>query len=99
MWFGLGFLAAILMLYLFYFFSEIAFILPATFIIFVAAGYGIVAGQSRDARGAHSATQEFSRLSVIAGVIALDVMLAFSVAAETAGRISAPRHSRKWCRR
>jgi hypothetical protein len=88
MWFGLAFLGALLLLYLLYFFSDIAFILPATFIVFAAAGFGIVT-VNRAMLAARSRPRKTSRdLSVIAGVIALDVMLAFSIAAETAGRIS-----------
>ncbi len=46
--------------------------------------------QPRDARGACARTRKTSRdNAVIAGVIALDLMLAVSILAETAGRISA----------
>ena len=61
MWFGLAFLAVLVAVYLFYFFTEIAFILPATFILFVASGYGIVCGKSRDARGVCASAQDFAR--------------------------------------
>jgi 4-amino-4-deoxy-L-arabinose transferase-like glycosyltransferase len=89
MWFGLGFLAALLALYLVYFFTEIAFILPATFILFVASGYGIVAA-NRAMLAARKLQRKTSRENaIIAGVIALDLMLAFSLFAETAGRIDA----------
>ncbi|HLX38220.1 MAG TPA: glycosyltransferase family 39 protein, partial [Candidatus Binataceae bacterium] len=44
LWFGVAFLGALLAVYLFYFFTEIAFILPAAFILFAVSGYGIVAG-------------------------------------------------------
>ena len=88
MWFGLAFLGALLILYLFYFFSDIAFILPATFIIFATAGFGIVTA-NRAMLTARSRPGKSSRdLSFIAGVVALDVMLAFSIAAESAGRIT-----------
>ena len=89
MWFGLGFLAALVALYLFYFFTEIAFVLPATFILFAAAGYGIIAG-NRVMLEAYRRARKTSRDSVIiAGVVALDLMLAISMVAETAGRVSA----------
>jgi 4-amino-4-deoxy-L-arabinose transferase-like glycosyltransferase len=90
MWFGLAFLAALLLLYLFYFFTEIAFILPATFILFAAAGYGIVVG-NRAMVEAYGRARKTSRGStIIAGVVALDLMLAFSLLAETGSRIGTP---------
>jgi hypothetical protein len=89
MWFGLAFLAAMLALYLFYFFTEIAFILPATFILFTAAGYGIVVA-NRAMLAARARARKTSRdNAIIAGVIALDLMLAFSIVAETSNRVAA----------
>jgi 4-amino-4-deoxy-L-arabinose transferase-like glycosyltransferase len=86
MWFGLAFLAVLVALYLFYFFTEIAFILPATFILFAGAGYGIVVG-NRAMLEARTRTRKSSRDSaIIAGVVALDLMLAVSLVAETVGR-------------
>ena len=40
MWFGLGYLAALTGLYCFYLFTDVAFILPGAFILFIAAGAG-----------------------------------------------------------
>src|SRR5271166_6442145 len=40
MWFGLGYLAALTGLYCFYLFTDVAFILPAAFVLFIAAGAG-----------------------------------------------------------
>ena len=40
MWFGLGYLAALTGLYCFYVFTDVAFILPGAFILFIAAGAG-----------------------------------------------------------
>jgi len=88
-WFGLTFLAVLLGLYLFYFFTEIAFILPATFILFAAAGYGIVAGNRAMLEVYGRARKTARESAVIAGVVALDLMLAISMLAETAGRVSA----------
>ena len=88
MWFGLVFLAALVALYLFYFFTEIAFILPATFILFAAAGYGIVAA-NRAMLVARARVRKSPRdTRIIAGVIALDLMLTGSLLVETAGRIT-----------
>ena len=90
MWFGLAFLAALLALYLFYFFTEIAFILPATFILFARRGIWDRRRQSRDARGVRTRSRKTSRdNAIIAGVIALDLMLAISMVAETSDRVAA----------
>ena len=43
MWFGLGYLAALTGLYCFYLFTDVAFILPGAFILFIAAGAGAAA--------------------------------------------------------
>ena len=40
MWFGLGYLAALTGLYCFYLFTDVAFILPGAFVLFIAAGAG-----------------------------------------------------------
>jgi 4-amino-4-deoxy-L-arabinose transferase-like glycosyltransferase len=95
MWFGLAFLASLVALYLFYFFTEVAFILPATFILFLASGYGIVAA-NRAMLDARTRPRKGSRdNAIIAGVIALDLMLAISVVAETGARTAAPpQHSK-----
>src|SRR5260370_42229799 len=39
-WFGLGYLAALTGLYCFYIFTDVAFILPGAFILFIAARLG-----------------------------------------------------------
>lgn len=88
-WFGLAFLCALLLVYLFYFFTEVAFILPATFIIYTASGYGIVAA-NRAMRHAYERRRKTRRdISAVAAVIALDVMLGLAILAETASRVSA----------
>ena len=89
MWFGLSFLAVLALFYFFYFFTEIAFILPATFILFAAAGYGIVSGNAAMLEAYGSARKTARHHAVIAGVIALDLMLAISMVAEASSRISA----------
>jgi 4-amino-4-deoxy-L-arabinose transferase-like glycosyltransferase len=95
MWFGLAFLASLVALYLFYFFTEVAFILPATFILFLASGHGIVTA-NRAMLAARTRPRKSSRdNAIIAGVIALDLMLAISLLAETSARIAAsPQHSK-----
>jgi 4-amino-4-deoxy-L-arabinose transferase-like glycosyltransferase len=90
MWFGIAFLAALVVLYLFYFFTEIAFILPATFILFAAAGYGIVAANREMLLLWRTRVRKSSRdNAVMWSVIALDLMLAISMAAETGSRMTA----------
>ncbi len=39
-WFGLGYLAALTGLYCFYLFTDVAFILPGAFVLFIGAGAG-----------------------------------------------------------
>ena len=89
MWFGLAFLAAMIALYLFYFFTEIAFVLPATFILFAAAGYGIVAANRAMLEARTRPRKSYRDNAVIAGVVALDLVLAVSIVAETADRVAA----------
>ncbi len=94
-WFGLSFFAALLAAYLFYFFTEVAFLLPGMFIIFAAAGYGIVAANLA-LRATWARVRKSARdLVVIVGVVALDLILAFSMLAETASRVAvSPRPSK-----
>lgn len=95
MWFGVAFLAALVALYLFYFFTEIAFILPATFILFAAAGYGIVVANRAMLEARRRARKTSRDNAIIAAVVVLDLILAVSLLAETAGRVSAaPSHSK-----
>jgi len=89
MWFGLGYLGALTALYCFYIFTDVAFILPAAFILFIAAGAGVAIAnrwmrdvmRDQDRRG--------RRLAVAAGVIVLDVLLVISLATEAVSRLSA----------
>ena len=52
MWFGLGYLAALTWLYCFYLFTDVAFILPGAFVLFIAAGVRAPRREPMDARGA-----------------------------------------------
>ena len=90
MWFGLTFLAALFALYLCYFFTEIAFLLPATFILFAAAGYGVVAANRMMIEARTRSGKSPRDNVIIVGAIALDLMLGFSLLAETASRVGAP---------
>jgi 4-amino-4-deoxy-L-arabinose transferase-like glycosyltransferase len=76
---GLGFLASILLIYLFYFWTDPRFILPALFIVFAAAGFGLASANRRLKWG----WAGFA-------VITLDVLLAGAIAVETISAVAAP---------
>ena len=90
MWFGLGYLAALTGLYCFYVFTDVAFILPGAFILFIAAGCGRGAA-NRWMRAGAARTESKARLSShpTASVIVLDLLLVVSLASEAAVRLSA----------
>ena len=79
MYLGFGFLASLMLIYLFYFYLEPRFLLPATFIVFAMSGYGLVNANRRLKTG----WAGFA-------VIALDALLAIALLAETGSRLSAP---------
>jgi hypothetical protein len=87
--FGLGFLAALVAVYLVYFFTEVAFILPAAFVVFVAAGYGVVTANRwlRDIVGVRGRSA-WELASMVAAII-LDVLLVASIAIVVSGRMRA----------
>ncbi len=88
--FGLGFLGALLLAYLFYFFTEVAFILPATFIIYIGSGYGMVIA-NRAMRRAYARRRKTSRdILAVGAVIALDLLLGLAIVIETASRVAVP---------
>ncbi len=88
-WFGLGFLAPLVAVYMVYFFTEIAFILPACFIVFAAAGYGVVAANRRMNVLASARRRSSWDLAAMAAVFTLDLLLVFSILTETAARLAA----------
>ncbi|MGA7621225.1 ArnT family glycosyltransferase [Candidatus Binatus sp.] len=79
MYLGFGFLASLLLIYLPYFFLDPRFLLPASFIVFAAAGYGLVSANRRLKRG----WAGFA-------VIALDVILAGAILVDTVSRLAEP---------
>jgi 4-amino-4-deoxy-L-arabinose transferase-like glycosyltransferase len=87
-WFGVGFLGALLAVYLVYVFTEVAFLLPAMFIVFIAAGYGAVRSNRwlRDVIALRRRTPRM--LAGAAAVVALDLMLVLGVTVETATRLN-----------
>ncbi len=89
MWFGLGYLAALTLLYCFYLFTDVAFILPGAFVLFIAAGVGaaVVNRWMRDLL--RNQTLGASLFAAAAGVIVLDVLLVVSLGSEVVARLSA----------
>jgi hypothetical protein len=88
MWFGLGYLGALTALYSFYLFTDVAFILPGAFILFIAAGAG-AAIANRWMRGViRKPSRNASQLAAAAGVIVLDLLLVISLATEAVARLS-----------
>ncbi len=76
---GFGFLASLLLIYLPYFFLDPRFLLPALFIVFGAAAYGLVSANRRLAAGWAGYA-----------VIALDVLLAGAILVDTGSRLATP---------
>jgi 4-amino-4-deoxy-L-arabinose transferase-like glycosyltransferase len=77
MYLGLGFLALLLLIYLPYFYFDPRFLIPGLFIVFAAAGYGLVSANRRLEMG-------WAGLAVIA----LDVLLATAIVVEMASRFA-----------
>ncbi len=78
---GLIFLALLVLIYLPYFHVEPRFMLPASFTIFAAAGWGLV-------RANRSPSLEWGWAGF--AVIALDVVLACAIVVETVSRLTTP---------
>jgi hypothetical protein len=88
MWFGLGYLAVLTGLYCFYLFTDVAFILPGTFILFIAAGLGAEAANRYMREVFKNRNRKTYKLASAASVIVLDVLLVVSLASEVAARLS-----------
>jgi Dolichyl-phosphate-mannose-protein mannosyltransferase len=89
MWFGIGYLAALTALYCFYLFTDVAFILPAAFILFIAAGAGAAAANRLMRDVLRNGDRTAGQLATAASVILLDLLLIVSLATEAAARLSA----------
>jgi 4-amino-4-deoxy-L-arabinose transferase-like glycosyltransferase len=76
---GLGFLAALLLIYLPYFVMDLRYILPALFIVFAAAGWGLVSANRRLKRG----WAGFA-------VIVLDLVVAGAIVVQAVSRLAMP---------
>lgn len=88
-WFGLGYLAALTGLYCFYLFTDVAFVLPGTFILFVVAGCGAAAANRYVLEVLRNRNRTIFKLAAAASVIVLDVLLVVSMASEAAVRLNA----------
>jgi len=89
MWFGLGYLVALTWLYCFYLFTDIAFILPAAFVLFIAAGSGATMANRSMRDVLRNRNRTAGQLAAAAGVIVLDLLLIVSLASEAVVRLSA----------
>jgi Dolichyl-phosphate-mannose-protein mannosyltransferase len=89
MWFGLGYLAALTGLYCFYLFTDVAFILPGAFILFIAAGCGAEAANRYVREVFRNPNRKTYKLAAAASVIVLDMLLVVSLASEVTVRLSA----------
>jgi Dolichyl-phosphate-mannose-protein mannosyltransferase len=89
MWFGLGYLAALTGLYCFYLFTDVAFILPGAFVLFIAAGCGTEAANRYMREVFKNPNRKTYKLAAAASVIVLDLLLVVSLASEAAVRLNA----------
>jgi len=89
MWFGLGYLAALTGLYCFYVFTDVAFILPGAFILFIAAGCGAEVAYLYMRQVFKNRNRKTYQLASAASVIVLDLLLLISLASEAAVRMTA----------
>jgi 4-amino-4-deoxy-L-arabinose transferase-like glycosyltransferase len=89
MWFGLGYLGALTALYCFYVFTDVAFILPGAFILFIAAGCGAEVANRYVRQVFKNRNRKTYQLVSAASVIVLDLLLVISLASEAAVRLSA----------
>jgi len=89
MWFGLGYLVALTGLYCFYLFTDVAFILPAAFVLFIAAGAGTARANRWMREVLRSRHRSAGQFAAAACVIVLDLLLVVSLASEVVVRLSA----------
>ncbi len=89
-WFGLGFLAALFAIYIFHVFTDVVFLLPGTFVLFVATGYG-AALANRRMRATLASRRKTSRETAGAiGVLILDALLLIAIGGDVIARLSSP---------
>ena len=85
--FGVGFLGALFVIYSFYFFTDVVFLLPAGFVLFALAGFGIARANEPFIRRSGRRDETGRAALLKAATIALDLILVVSVAAELAHRL------------
>jgi 4-amino-4-deoxy-L-arabinose transferase-like glycosyltransferase len=88
-WFGIGYLGALTGLYCFYLFTDVAFILPGAFILFIAAGCGAAASNRYVREVFKNRNRKPYKLAAAVSVIVLDILLVVSLASEAAVRLNA----------
>lgn len=89
-WLGLGFLAALFAIYIFHVFTDVVFLLPATFVLFIDAAYGATLA-NRWMRAKLASSRKTPRETAAAiGVIILDVILVVAIGGEVIARLSTP---------
>ena len=89
MWFGLGYLGALTALYCFYVFTDVAFILPGAFILFIAAGCGAEVANRYMRQVFKNRNRKTYQLASAASVTVLDLLLVISLVSEAAVRMTA----------
>ncbi len=87
LWFGVGFLAMLFAVYSVYLFTDIGFLLPGAFVLFAAAGFGIVTANRFARDTLRSRDRDLRALGGAVGVIVLDLMLAIALSSEVAIRL------------
>ncbi len=87
LWFGVGFLAMLFAVYSVYLFTDIGFLLPGAFVLFAAAGFGIVTANRFARDTLRSRDRDPRALGGAIGVIVLDLMLALALSSEVAIRL------------
>jgi hypothetical protein len=77
------------LLYCFYLFTDVAFILPGAFVLFIAAGAGAAIANRWMRDVMRDRSRSVGQIAAAVGVIVLDLLLVVSLATEAAVRLSA----------
>ncbi|HVA79329.1 MAG TPA: glycosyltransferase family 39 protein [Candidatus Binataceae bacterium] len=89
-WFGIGFLAALTAIYSVHVFTDVVFLMPACFVMFLGAGYGATIANHWMLARFGMRRNNAGHVAGVFGVIVLDAILAFAIGAEAVARLSAP---------
>lgn len=89
-WFGLGFLAALFAIYIFHVFTDVVFLLPGTFVLFIGAGYGAMVANRWMRATLASNLKTSGQTARAIGVIILDAILLIAIAGDVVARLSSP---------